>query len=68
MLSTRIKDRIEMLKAVMQIRSMDESEYDQWEEGYRYGRNAAEDDEIDFLVEVLDALERADLKEKGFNV
>lgn len=49
----RIKDRIAELKRLIAYRNADEDDLEDWNDGYREGRNAAEDDEIDFLVQLL---------------
>ena len=60
--SEKIKARIESLKTV--IRNISEDSFDE----YYDGKMSAMENELDFLIEILDDVERKALKEEGYNV
>ena len=69
-LSAIIKERIEQLKFRRNCTTEDMNPDfdDRWFVGYDDACIARYDEEINFLVELLDAIERKVLKEQGYNV
>jgi hypothetical protein len=66
--SEKIKTRIKTLR--VQIDYLDDTQhgYDDFNHGFDRGKASAKENELDFLVEILDEIERKALKEQGYNV
>lgn len=63
----KIKARIEECKRRLNV-TAHVGEYDDYGHGYNSGKEQAIEDELDFLIEILDDIERKALKEEGYNV
>jgi hypothetical protein len=65
--SEKIKARIADLRNVLKNQDY-AGEYNDYGNGYNSGEGHAIETEIDFLIEILDEIERKALKEEGYNV